>query len=268
MVLAMILAAVAATSEITVGLKLDSLDYVSGERVRGVVDIVNMSPEVVSVGRKNSEDRFLIELFRGSDRSQIERISKKPFTASFLLKSNEGQKLEVFLGDHFGVSGAGRYLARPVLVHKGQRFVGQMRAFDIVPGMNVTSALQMFSNHEGLRREFELVSWRRNEREHLFLTAKDSGKQERKWHTVDLGELMKITKPTISVMKSGEVVVLHRVDPDNFIRSEFWSVPDGIEFNRRELIQDPETASSHRVRDLYRDSGGIKAKENPWWKFW
>ena len=86
--------------------------------------------------------------------------------------------------------------------------------------------------------------------------------------TIDLGELMKITKPTISIMPTGEVVVLHRVDPDNFIRSEFWSVPDGIEFHRRELVQDPETAGTNRIRELYRGSGGVKPKEHPWWKFW
>ena len=37
-------------SEISVDLKLDEIDYVSGERIRGVVDVKNMSPYKVSVG--------------------------------------------------------------------------------------------------------------------------------------------------------------------------------------------------------------------------
>ena len=143
-----------------------------------------------------------------------------------------------------------------------------MRAFDVVPGMRMSGALQMFSNHDGLRREFELVTWNRGGASHLFLTAKDGGTSTRAWQTIDLGDMMKVTRPTISVMPSGEVVVLHRLDPDNFMRSEFWSVPAGIEFNRRELVQDPETASSQRVREIYQESGGIKPKKNPWWKFW
>jgi hypothetical protein len=80
--------------------------------------------------------------------------------------------------------------------------------------------------------------------------------------------MMKITKPTISVMPTGEVIILHRFDPDHLLRSEFWSVPDALEFNRRELLLDPETAGSRRVREIYEESGGIAPKENPWWKFW
>ena len=46
-------AAGAATSEIRVDLKLDGSDFVSGERIRGVVDVANSSPDRVSVGYAN-----------------------------------------------------------------------------------------------------------------------------------------------------------------------------------------------------------------------
>lgn len=259
-------------SEITVGLALDSLDYVSGENVGAVVSIVNVSPDTLSAGRANSPDRFFVEVFRSSDMSQLQRVSDLQFVAPFTLKPNEAQKLAVRLANHYGLRSPGRYMAKPVLVHGETRYEGQMRVFAIVPGMGVTKALQIFSNRDGLKREFSLVSWSRGGREHLFLTARDlagdDAQDSRHWQTVDLGEMMKITRPTISVMPGGEVVVLHRIDPDNFVRSEFWSVPDGIEFHRRELVQDPETAGSQRVREMYLESGGIKPKENPWWKFW
>jgi len=258
----------AATSEISVDLKLDNLDFVAGETVGAVVNVMNVSPDELDVGYPGSQDRFFIEIFRSPDMRQMERVSPGPCVAAFRLRPNEGLKLATRLGDRYDMRHPGRYLARPVLVHSGIRFEGQMRAFDIVPGMQLSTALQMFSNHEGLRREFELLKWSRNGRDHLFLTAHDEGTGDRGWQTTDLGEMMKITKPTISIMPGGEVVVLHRVDPDNFIRSEFWSVPDGIEFYRRELIQDPETAGSQRVREMYQESGGVQPKKNPWWKFW
>ena len=262
------LAVLAAASEITVDLKLDFIDFVVGENIGAVVNIVNISPDSISAGYGDSKERFFIEVFRSKDMSQLQRISNGPFVAPFLIKPNEGQKLATRLGDLYDLRKPGRYLARPVLVHRNTRYEGQMRAFDIVPGMRMSSALQMFSNHDGLRREFELVTWNRGGTSHLFLTAKDAGTSSRAWQTIDLGDMMKVTRPTISVMPSGEVVVLHRLDPDNFMRSEFWSVPAGIEFNRRELVQDPETASSQRVREIYQESGGIKPKKNPWWKFW
>lgn len=261
------LTANAATSEISVNLKLDNDEFVSGERVRGVIDVVNVSPGQVLV-EDDEFDRLFVEIFRSYDRTQLETYTRSPFTANFRLEPNEGQKLETFLSDHYGLRHAGRYLARPVLVHGGVRYEGQPRAFDIVPGIFIRSATQIFSNYEGLRREFRLVTWSRGGREHLFISPQDAGTSDKKWWTVDLGQFMKTTKPTISIMPSGEVVVLHRLDPDNFVRSEFWSVKDGIEFNRRELVQDPETAGTNRVRELYNQSGGIAPKENPWWKFW
>ena len=257
----------AETSEIKVDLKLDGSDFVSGERIRGVVDIANPSPEKISVGYSNSEDLFFIEVFRASDMSQLQRVNRRPFVSNFRIDSSEGQKLETFIGDHYGLRESRRYLAKPVLVHKGVRYEGAMRAFDVVEGIRLVGAMQMFKNREGLRREFSLVYWSRNHSEHLFLTAEDSGISDRKWATRDLGAILRIDKPSISVMPNGEVVVLHRLTQDQFVRSEFWSLPDALEFRVREAVQDPETAGTARVRELYKE-GGIKPKENPWWKFW
>ena len=79
--------------------------------------------------------------------------------------------------------------------------------------------------------------------------------------------MLRLEKPSVSVMPRGEVVVLHRLNQDQFVRSEFWSLPDELAFRIRESVSDPETAGTARVRELYKE-GGIKPKENPWWKFW
>lgn len=257
----------AAPSEITVDLKLDAYDFVVGERVRGVIDVANSSPEKVSVGYSNSKDSLFIEVFRSSDREQLTKISKGAFVAQFVIESGEGQKLETFLGDHYGLLRPSRYLAKPVLVHRGVRFEGQPRAFDIVEGVKVGSAMQMFANKPGLQREFELVYWSKNRGEHLYLKAKDSGTGRRVWTTRDLGSILRIDKPSVSVLPSGEVIVLHRRNQDQFMRSEFWSLPDALEFRSRQSVGDPETAGTARVRELYREKG-VAPKENPWWKFW
>ena len=261
-------ALLAAPSEITVDIKLDSVDYVSGERVRAVVDVVNLSPATLRVGYPDSTDRLFVEVYRSGDMSQLDAVSDRRFVSEFILKSNEGQKLETFLGAHYGLREPRRYLCKPVLVHAGKRYEGQLRAFDIVPGMRITGALQMFANADGLQREFDLLYWRREGRDHLFLAAHDEGGGDRKWETWDLGQIFRITKPTVSVMPGGEVVVFHRVDADWFVRTEFWSVPAKLRFHNRELVQDPETAGQNRVRELYRESGGVEAKPHPWWKFW
>ena len=261
------IAGFSATSEIRVDLKLDGGDFVSGERVRGVVDIANSSPERVSVGYSNSEDRFFVEVFRASDMSQLSRIGNRQFVARFRVDSSEGQKLETFLGDHYALREPSRYLAKPVLVHGGIRYEGAPRAFDIVEGVRIVGAMQMFATRPGLQREFSLVYWNRNHSEHLFLTARDSGASSKVWESRDLGPILRIEKPSISILPGGEVVVLHRLNRDQFVRTEFWSLPDDFEYRMREAVGDPETAGTARVREMYKDSG-VKPKTNPWWKFW
>lgn len=259
--------AYALTSEIKVDLRLDGSDFVTGERVRGVVDVANSSPERVSVGYSNSKDSFFVEVFRASDLRPLTRLGSRPFVSRFRLESSEGQKLETFLGDHYALRETSRYLAKPVLVHGGTRYEGAMRAFDVVEGIRITGAMQMFANRPGLQRNFSLVYWSRNRSEHLFLRAWDTGASARAWETRDLGPMLRIGNPTVSVLPGGEVVVLHRLNQDQFVRSELWSLPDALEFRMRETVQDPETAGTARVRELYRENG-VKAKENPWWKFW
>ena len=253
------------SSEIFVDLKLDEIDYVAGERVRGVVDVKNISPGTIRVG-KGLPDGLSVEVFRASDMSRLDILPGPEFTASFSLAPNKGLKLEVLLDAHYAFSGQMRYLARPVLVHGNARYEGQFRAFDIVPGMAIGGAKQMFSNKKGFSRDFKMVKWNRRGREHIFLTAKDS--DGRSWQTSDLGAMMRSTPPVVSIMPGGEVVVLHRIDPDNFVRSEFWSMPGALEFHSAVMIRDPETAAQSRVQEIYDSSGGVKPADRPWWKFW
>lgn len=257
----------AATSEIKVNLRLDGSDFVTGERIRGVVDVANSSPDRVSVEYVNSEDHLFVEVCRASDRTQLTRLGKRPFVARFRVDSGEGQKLETFLGDHYALLEPSRYLAKPVLVHAGVRYEGAVRAFDVVEGIRIAGAMQMFANRKGLQRNFSLVYWSRNRAEHLFLRAQDAGLSTRKWETRDLGPMLRIGEPTVSILPGGEVVVLHRLNADQFVRNEFWSLPDAFEFRVRETVRDPETAGTARVRELYKESG-VKPKDNPWWKFW
>lgn len=272
----------AAPSEVHVDLKLDQVDFVVGEPIRGVVNIVNSSPDRIAYGTVNvmgdedgkkvrkdvvsGKDRFFIEVYRASDMTQLTRTSKGIFVSPFFINSGEGQKLETFLGRHYALLEPSRYLAKPVLVHRGMRFEGQLRAFDIVEGVRISTAMQMFKRHKGLQREFELVYWGRRDGEHLLLKAKDTGIAATRWETRDLGRLLRIDKPTISILQSGEVIVFHRYDRDWFSRSLFWSLPKAFEFRSQENVQDPETAGTQRVRELYKE--GVKPKENPWWKFW
>ncbi len=61
----------AATVEISVDLRLDQSDYVAGERIRGIVDVANSSPDKVSVGYSNSKDLLFVEVFKSGTADQL-----------------------------------------------------------------------------------------------------------------------------------------------------------------------------------------------------
>ena len=261
--------AVALQSEITVRLDLSNEMFVEGERIRAVVDVANASADVIDCRGPNSPDKMLIELFRAHDQHRYDKIGNKPFVAGFGLLSGEGQRLETFIGDHFLFDECTRYMARAVLVHGGVRFESSLKSFDVNPGLNCGKpAMQMFAEHEGLQRHFELVHIGRNRVEHIFLKARDSGTSTRRWRTTDLGPVIRVTEPKISIRATGEVMVLHRATMDQFLYSEFWSLPDELEFQSREVLSDPEVVGSERMRELYKEAGGLEPVKKAWWKFW
>lgn len=242
--------------------------FVEGEGYTAFINVDNSSADEIDVGRADSPDFLFVELFRASDKKQYERVVDRPFVVPFKLKSGEGLRLEAVLADHFGFPDNTRYFARAVLVHAGSRYESSLKSFDIVPGMRCGGAVQMFKEEPGLKRQYELVYWVRNKVEHLFLKAKDTGKKNAVWRTSDLGPLLRMTEPKISVLPTGEVIVLHRVTQSAFIRSEFWSLPDAFEFHEHEVMEDPDTVGAERVKELYRESGGAEPVKKAWWKFW
>ena len=260
--------AVASVSELTVKLELQKGDYVEGERIKAVVDVANASPDPIDARGPDSPDHLFLELYRASDRYQFDKVSDTPFAEPFALLSGEGQLLDVHFADHFEIKETTRYFARAVLIHKLTRYESSLKSFNVVPGLRCGGAVQMFSNREGLRREFELVHWGRGKVEHLFLKAKDAGLSSRAWTTTDLGPYLSDTRPKVSVLPSGEVITLHRTTQDAFIRTEFWSLPDVFEFNLHELMLDPDVAGAARVKELYKESGGVEPVKKAWWKFW
>ena len=260
--------AAAKPSELTVKLELRTGDYIEGERIAAVVDVANASPDPIDARGPDSPDKLVLELYRASDRFQYEKVSDKPYVEPFALLSGEGQRMETYFAEHFPIVESTRYFARAVLIHNRMRYESSLKSFSIVPGLRCGGAMQMFADREGLRREFELVHWGRDQVEHIFLKAKDAGTSKQVWVTTDLGPYMSVTRPKVSVLPTGEVVTLHRSARDAFIRTEFWSLPDAFEFNMHELMLDPDVAGAERVKELYKESGGIEPVKKAWWKFW
>lgn len=257
--------------EISVSFKPDHTEYISGERIRGVVSVINASTEMLHGNGPGAPDLLFLEAKVKSSRGEerIDAAKGEPFTVRFAIDPSHRQNFEVFVDRHFPMLNETRYLIRPVLVHGGARYEGSWRSISVVPGMKLGEYVQMFSNVEGLRRDFTLVYWGRDRLEHLFLKIRDTTPSGKFYHrTRDLGPIMRVTKPTLSVSPRGEVTITRRNAQDSFARSVFWSLPDVFEHHKTESLVDPDVAGSAAVKATYKSGKPLKAKETKWWQFW
>ena len=258
-------------SEISVSFKPDHTEYVAGERIRGVVSVINASTETLHGNAAGAPDRLCLEAKVKSSRGEerLDAAKDVPFTVRFAIDPSHRQNFEVFADRHFPMLRETRYLIRPVLVHGGARYEGSWRSISVVPGMKLGEYVQMFSNVDGLRRDFTLVYWGRDRLEHLFLKIRDISPAGEFYHpTRDLGPIMRVTKPTLSVSPRGEVTITRRNAQDSFARTVFWSLPDVFDHHKTESLVDPDVAGSAAVKATYKSGKPLKAKETKWWQFW
>ena len=242
--------------------------FVIGEPVVVQVDLLNATRDQVDVGAPGSTSVLLVEITKGGAINELPPYREDPVVAPFTLKPGETAQRRLALDKWFSLEQEGKYMARVVLVHRGMRYESVKKSFDVVPGMSLGGGVQMFVNHDQLKRQFKLVFWHRNQEDRLFLRIEDDP-GERIWDSIDLGTLMRATPPKLDISPEGEVTVIHRATQDAFLRTMLWSLPDAVEVIERNSLVDPEISASQRVNALYGEGADERKDEKkPWWKFW
>ncbi len=265
-----LLAQAVSAQQITVGITLAYNAFVLGEPVLIQVEALNATRDMLDVGGEDSKDTALIEISRVGQFGDLKPINPAPVAGKFKLKPGEKFAYKLELDKWYPLVQEGKYLVRFVIVHGGMRYETQQKSFDVVPGLPLKDAVQMFVSKQKLRRVFKLVYWHRNQADRLFLRIEDDP-GNRIWDSIDLGSMMRSEPAKIDISPEGEVTVVHRSTQDAYIRTVLWSLPDSVEIVERNNLLDPEISASQRVKSLYGEAAdeGEKAKEKkPFWKFW
>lgn len=259
----------AAAQQIDVSMTLAYNAYVMGEPVLVQLEALNATRDLLEVGAAGSRDVMLVEVSRAGQLGELKAFNAEPITGSVQLKPGQTMQHKVELDKWFPLVQEGKYLVRFVLVHNGIRYESPKKSFDIVPGLPLKDAVQMFVTKQNLKRLFKLVYWHRNQTDRLFLRIEDDP-GSRVWDSIDLGTMMRMTPPKIDISPEGEVTVVHRSTQDAFIRTVLWSLPNSVEVVERNNLLDPEISASQRVKSLYGEMAGEGEKEEKksWWKFW
>ena len=262
-------ACAAGAQQVDVSLTMGYTVYVVGEPVLVQFDILNATRDRIRAGVPDAADTVLLEISTGGRYNEVKAFNTVPIAGAVELKPGEAFQRKVELDKWFPLVAEGKYLARLVVVHGGMRYASPERSFDVVPGMPVIQAVQMFVNKPKLKRLFRLVHWHRNQTDRLFLRIEDEP-DAKVWDTIDLGILLRTTEPKIDLSPEGEVTVLHRSTQDAFIYTVIWSLPENVEVMERKPLLDPDISASQRVRSVYGEMSEDTKKDvkKPWWKIW
>lgn len=258
-----------AAEDYQLSLKLAYNAFVKGEPVVVQMRIMNLGRSLFQSG--TSRDRVFVEVTSENRYNELTPVTTAPFIKNFELKPGDQHLSKIELDKWFTLLKEGKYFAQLVLVSGESRYASVKKSFDVVPGIPVKKGVQMFVNHQKLKRVFTVVRWNRNRVERLFLRVEDEP-EGAVWDTIDLGAHLKSSDPKLDIAANGEVTVVHRATQDAFHRTVLWSLPDSLEIAERDSLLDPEVSASQRVRSLYGESveeGAVNPEsKREWWKFW
>ena len=147
-----------------------------------------------------------------------------------------------------------------------QRFDSNSRAIDVVPGLEIKTAIQLFADRPEFQRKLSLVYFMRKQSEYIFLRITDTP-GERTWSTLELGQLLRTTPPVIEVSQDGVVTILHRATRDVFLRTRVRSTVQGVELLGQEQIVDHHAAEQMQLQQLQAMQDAKKKKSSWWWPF-
>lgn len=232
-------------------------DYVVGEPVEAILEIRNQSTRQLTLGIPGSPEALKLEIRRLQDNDLLETpTGGNILTTAITLKPGDLYQKKFICNELYDLSEPGKYLVTVTTVAFDQQYQSKPRILNVVPGIPLKKATQMFSSNTGLQRTFSLVTWRRNEYDSLFVRIHDTptGKI---WNTLYLAPILRQNDPRIDVAPTGEVTILHRSSQYYYQRTLLWSLPNEVLVRARDLLRDPDNAMAARLSNLETD---IKAE--------
>lgn len=255
-------------AQMDVELTLDQSVYIVGEPVRADVRIINRATTPFGVGpeMQSGQNGLCFEVRDNAHESLSPLRPKTPMLAELMLLPGESQKLAYELDEWYPMRRTGRYIISAMVRRDDRRYDSTSRSIDIVPGLEIRSAIQLFADRPNEQRKLALVYWVRKQAEFLFLRVTDSP-GERTWTTIELGRLLRTTPPTIAITPEGEVTVVHRATQDIFLKTRVRSTAAGIDLLGQDRVIDPQTLATMKAQLLLAGPAKEEKKSHWWWPF-
>lgn len=218
-----------AQAQFRVGVVVDHFSVLQGEPIRAHVTITNDSlyPLVVGASASNAETVSVDFRVTRKDQDSPERLNKKVFANGLSLEPGDGITLDVDIAEWVNMYKMGRYRISMIWTIGGKSYESGQELVDVIGGIELKSVTKEVPFSDGSRRTYSLRYWARDGAEHLFLRA-DSEDGSTRYGVFELGELVRVFDPTITVDRFGSLVIVHQMGVGQYRRTEFKSTVEGV----------------------------------------
>lgn len=221
---------VSVPADVRLHLELEQSSCLQFEGVLGVVTVRNDTDSPLLIGDASRPGRVALEfdVTREGD-DIVPKGRPTPIVDNVIIKPDETRRLAVDVSRWYNMNRMGRYIVRAVL-RKGHRMThSQRQMIDIVRGLEIASKTRRVPGYADLSRTYSLRYWKRGRHEYVFLVVNEepSGLN---YGVFQLGRIIRVSKPALSVDRKGKVEIRHQCGPDCYIRTVFKSKRDGVHF--------------------------------------
>lgn len=218
-----------APAQFSAGFDLEFTTLLQGEPVRARITLTNDTVDSVVVGRNVEGGQRVDMEFRitRKDEDSPRRLASEPLVAGLELDPGEGMTFDTDLTSLYDLFPAGQYRVSLIWTADGRTMEAAARIVEIVGGIELKRVKREVPGAGP--RSYSLRYWSRNNRESLFLRA-ESADGRVQYGVFELGELVRVYEPTLSIDRHGTLVVTHQVGAEQFRRTEFKSTARGVQF--------------------------------------
>ena len=265
--LACLLSAGCAYAQMSVSLDLNQRVYIVGEAIRADLRVVNHATTPFVVGPGGFRQNALFFQIVDSHHEMLESAQAQvPMISELVLPGSETYRGAFELDEWYPLGRPGSYIVTAMVRRDDRRYDSVSRAIDIVPGLELKTAIQLFADRPDSQRKLSLVYFMRKQSEYLFLRITDTP-GDRTWSTLELGQLLRTTPPTIEVSADGIATILHRATRDVYLKTRVRSTVHGVELVGQEQIVDTHSADIIKAQQLQAMEDARKKKGSSHW-YW
>ena len=255
-------------AQMTVEMNLGHRVYILGEAIRADIRIVNHATTPFLVGPGGYRQNGLFFQITDSKHDTLETTQPRtPMISELALTGGDTYRGAFELDEWYPMGKAGNYIVTAMVRRDDLRYEAKPCAIDIVPGLEIKTAIQLFADRPDFQRKLSLVYFMREQGEFLFLRVTDTP-GDRTWSTLELGKLMRTVPPTIEVSADGVVTIMHRATQDVYLRTLVKSTSRGVELVGQEQIIDTHARERLQAQQILKmDEAGKKSPSHWWWPF-